>query len=145
MITAAEKTQENLITCLSKITNANGYNTNLRGVYPESDTVPDDAPYPCALVSVASDSVESVASIQASRVREYAIEIVFPRGTPQRTLDRAHVDVLRALGFGKNEFERDFKGLLTSEQSAEFLPNNDGSMYTSVLITVAVAYVETYL
>lgn len=144
-MTEAGKTQKNLIECLSKISNANGYHTQLQGVYPESDTVRDEARYPCALVSVGPDTINSVASNQASRIREYGIEVVFKRGTPQEVLDQAHVDVLRALGFGKNEFERDFKGLLTDEQSAEFLPNNDGSMYTSVLITVAVAYVETYL
>lgn len=133
-----------IVSALESITPANGYATDIKGVYPDAEIAPDRAALPCALLTVDSDTVTEMVGVQASRERTYNIEVVFKRGATQTDLDTAHVDVLRALGFGKYPFERAVNGIITDQQSAEFEFASDGNNYTSATISVTVMYVENY-
>ncbi|MDY0186182.1 MAG: hypothetical protein RBR43_09930, partial [Desulfuromonadaceae bacterium] len=101
-----------LISCLENINPRNGYITDLKNIYPNADTAPDKPALPCALVRVAADNCTGMVGTQATRERVFEIEVVFKRGASQDDLDAVHVDILRSLGFGKHEYEREMKGLL---------------------------------
>lgn len=133
-----------LISCLGGISPRNGYITEIENIYPDAAVAPDRAALPCALVRVAADSCTGMASTQATRERTFEIEVVFKRGATQDDLDAAHVDVLRSLGFGRHEYERDMKGLITDQQEAVFDFASQGNNFTTVTITVAFIYVENY-
>ena len=143
-MTKAKAITEQLIRCLENISPRNGYITELANIYPHAAVAPDRAALPCALVRVAADNCTGMASTQATRERLFEIEVVFKRGASQDDLDAAHVDILRSLGFGKHEYEREMKGLLTDQQEAEFEFASQGNNFTTVTITVAFIYVENY-
>lgn len=143
MSKASEITAQ-LIAQLELIKTANGFNTDVKKVYPFADIVPDGAALPCILVSIDSDTMEESVGVQAKRMREFDIQVVFKRGATQSDLDDAHIDVLRALGFGKYPHERVLKGLVTDQQEAVFDMASQGSNFTSVTVSVSCAYVENY-
>lgn len=143
-MTKAKMITAQLVDCLQGIMPSNGYITAFKNVYPHTGTVPDRAAFPCALVRVVADNCTGMASTQATRERLFEIEVVFKRGATQDELDAAHVDILRALGFGKHEYDREMKGLLTDQQEATFEFASQGNNFTSVTITVAFVYVENY-
>lgn len=129
---------------LQQIQPVNGYCTALQRVFEPQDSVPDKAPTPYALVRVARDGRSGSASYQALRLRQFEVELVFSKAAPPSALDDAHVDVLRALGFGQDLPERKFPGLLEEEDEAEFRWARQGETTHSVTITLGVNYVETY-
>lgn len=143
-MTKAKAITGQLINCLENISPRNGYITDLKNIYPHADIAPDNAAFPCALVRVVTDNCTGMASTQATRERAFEIEVVFKRGASQDDLDAAHVDILRSLGFGKHEYEREMKGLLTDQQEAVFEFASQGNNFTTVTITVAFVYVENY-
>lgn len=143
-MTKAKLITSQLVSCLERIKPNNGYITDLKNVYPNASIVPDKAGFPCALVRVVTDNCTGMASTQATRERTFEIEIVFKRGASQDDLDAVHVDALRALGFGKYEYEREMKGLLMDQQEAVFEFATQGANYTTATITVAFVYVENY-
>lgn len=133
-----------LISCLERISPSNGYTTHIKNVYTDTDTAPDRAAFPCALVRVESDVCTSMVGPQATRERTFNIEVVFKRGASQDDLDAVHFDVLRSLGFGKYAHDREVKGLITDQQEAAFEFAAQGSNFTTVTISVPVTYVESY-
>lgn len=143
-MTKAKAITGQLINCLESISPRNGYITDLKNIYPHAAVAPDRASFPCALVRVAADNCTGMASTQATRERVFEIEVVFKRGASQDDLDAVHVDILRSLGFGKHEYEREMKGLLAEQQEAVFEFAATGNNFTTVTITVAFIYVENY-
>lgn len=143
MSRSSEVTQQ-LVAAIETIKPSAGYTTDIKNVYPDAVTVPDRAGFPCALVSVESDTCVEMVGVQASRERVYNIDIVFKRGASQSDLDAAHIDVLRALGFGKYPYERAINGIMTDQQSAGFDFGADGNNYATVSISITVMYVENY-
>ncbi|MNZ32168.1 hypothetical protein D3C78_494900 [compost metagenome] len=130
--------------CMAEIKPANGFTTDLKQVYGPTERVRDKAPMPYALVRPASDVRTGAASFQATRQRTYEIEVVFSRGATESDLDAVHVDVLRALGFGLDLYERKFPGLIEDEDSAEPRFASEGETTHSITITIGVLYVEHY-
>lgn len=134
-----------LVRQLESVKSANGYATDLRGVYTHAEVVPDGAQLPCALVNIENpDVITGRASTQATRERTYSIQVVFRRGATETELNAANNDVLRCLGFGKHEYEREMQGLITEEQETSYEFAAKGSNYTTVTILVTFVYVETY-
>ncbi|WP_430317522.1 hypothetical protein [Pseudomonas nitroreducens] len=129
---------------LSEITPNNGYLTEVKRVYGPTDRVKDTDPKPYLLVRPSSDSRTGAAKIQASRVRLFEIEAVFGKSAHEDELDAIHVDVLRALGFGRESDEGRFPGLIEDEDEAVPQYAVEGRDNHSITITIGVGYVETY-
>ncbi|MCY1360868.1 hypothetical protein D9M69_475140 [compost metagenome] len=129
---------------LEQIQPDNGYLTALARVYGPRDDVRDKAPMPYALVRPANDTRTGSAVYQATRVRLFEIEVVFSKASEESALDAIHVDVLRALGFGQDQPERKFPGLIEDEDEAVWRWAQKGETTHSITITLGVAYVENY-
>lgn len=144
MMRASELTGA-LVRQLESVNSVNGYVTDLCGVHVHTEAVPDGAQLPCALVNIDSpDIITGRASVQATRERTYSIQIVFNRRATEAELNAANNDVLRCLGFGRHEYDREMKGLITESQETSYDFAGNGSSYTSVTISVTFVYVETY-
>lgn len=135
---------DSLVTCLQRISTSNGYATDIQRCYVHAESAPDGARTPFALVNIESDTVTSSAGVQATRERAYSIQVAFKRGATEKELNAAAVDVMRAIGFGKHEYEREIKGLVTNEQETSYDFAANGSSYTTVTMLVTFVYVETY-
>lgn len=129
---------------LEQIKPLNGYVTDLLRVYEPDESVPDPAPKPYALIRPAVDMRTGMASRQATRVRQFEIEVVFAKSSPLFAMDAVHVDVLRALGIGQDLYERIFPGLIEDEDEATWRFAQKGETTHSITITIGVTYVETY-
>ena len=129
---------------LDDIKPLNGYMTELRAVYGPADRVPDKAPMPYALVRPASDSRTGLAVTQATRLRTFEVEIIFPASADEGALCDVHVDVLRALGIGHDQPERQFPGLLEEQDDATFDWATQGVTTHRITISLGVTYVESY-
>ncbi|WP_054911043.1 hypothetical protein [Pseudomonas sp. NBRC 111135] len=129
---------------LGEIRPENGYLTAIKRVYGPTDRVDDSEPKPFLIVRPASDSRTGAAKTQAGRVRLFEIEAVFGKSAGEEDLDDVHVDVLRALGFGHEDEDRKFKGLIEDEDEAVQQFAAEGRNYHSTTITIGVFYVETY-
>lgn len=129
---------------LGEIRPENGYLTAIKRVYGPTDRVGDSEPKPFLIVRPASDSRTGAAKAQAGRVRLFEIEAVFGKSAGEEDLDDVHVDVLRALGFGHEDEDRKFKGLVEDEDEAVQQFAAEGRNYHSTTITIGVFYVETY-
>lgn len=144
MRTKASQVTRDLRARLGEIRPVNGYLTDLRAVYGPTDRVPDKAIGPYALVRVANDARTGTAVRQATRLRTFEVEVVFPRSAEEHELDDVHVDILRALGFGEDQPERKFPGLV--EDIDEAVPQfaEAGRSFHTLTATIGVIYVETY-
>ncbi|WP_312905385.1 hypothetical protein [Stutzerimonas nitrititolerans] len=129
---------------LEQINPANGYLTQIQRVYGPTDKPRDKAPMPLALIRPQADTKTSVAGFQATRVRTYEIEVQFAKSADEAELSNVHVDILRALGFGQDQPERKFPGLLEDEDQAEFRFATEGETTHSITLTIGVLYVESY-
>ncbi|WP_312115303.1 hypothetical protein [Stutzerimonas nitrititolerans] len=129
---------------LEQINPSNGYLTQIQRVYGPTDKPRDKAPMPLALIRPQADTKTSVAGFQATRVRTYEIEVQFAKSADEAELSNAHVDILRALGFGQDQPERKFPGLLEDEDQAEFRFATEGETTHSITLTIGVLYVESY-
>lgn len=130
---------------LEEIKPINGYFTDLKGVYPATETPKDSAPKPYALVRSGTDSRTSTAGYQATRLRAFEIEVVFPKSdSAEAEMDAVHIDILRALGFGQDRPERKFPGLIDDEDEATPTYASNGTKTHSITITIGVTYVATY-
>lgn len=129
---------------LEHIKPANGYHTELQRVYGPTEKPRDKAPLPLALIRPLHDSKTSTAGLQATRVRTYEIEVQFAKSANESALSAVHVDILRALGFGHDQPERKFPGLLEDEDQAEFRFATEGETTHSITLTIGVLYVESY-
>ncbi|MFV3415326.1 hypothetical protein ACNFH8_23930 [Pseudomonas sp. NY15436] len=129
---------------LGEIRPENGYLTAIDRVYGPTEKVRDKAPLPYLLVRTATDSRTGAAKTQASRVRTFEIEARFGRSAEEADLDSIHVDVLRALGFGRDEYDGRFPGLIEEQDDAVPQYASEGRDTHSITITIGVAYVENY-
>lgn len=143
-MTGGAELTDSLVACLQRISTINGYATDIQGGFVHAESVPDGALLPCALVNIESDAVTSSAGVQVTRERTYSIQVAFKRGATEKELNAAAVDVMRAIGFGKHEYEREIKGLVTDEQETTYDFATNGSSYTTVTMLVTFVYVETY-
>lgn len=135
---------DSLVSALQHISTGNGYATDLQRCYVHAESAPDGARTPFALVNIESDTVTGSAGVQATRERTYSIQVAFKRGATEKELNAAAVDVMRAIGFGKHEYERGIKGLVTDEQETTYDFASNGSSCTTVTLMVTFVYVETY-
>lgn len=117
---------------------------DLQGIHLHTDTLPDGAPLPCALVTIDSDSMVEFVGSRARRARTYSIQVVLRRGATETDLNAMAVEVLRSLEFGQIPARRKMKGLNTSEQDTRYDFAGNGSNLTSVTLLVTYDYVETY-
>lgn len=142
--TKASQVTKDLRERLGEIRPDNGYLTAIRRVYGPTERVNDTEPKPFLIVRPVSDSRAGVAKTQAGRVRLFEIEAVFGKRSTEDELDDIHVDVLRALGFGHEQDERKFPGLVEDEDEAVQQFAAEGRNFHSTTITIGVFYVETY-
>ncbi|MCP8465927.1 hypothetical protein NK553_18405 [Pseudomonas sp. ZM23] len=129
---------------LGEIRPENGYFTAIDRVYGPTERARDKAPMPYLLVRTATDSRTGAAKTQASRVRTFEIEAVFGKSAEEADLDNIHVDVLRALGFGRDDFDGRFPGLIEDQDDAVPQYAGEGRDTHNITITIGVAYVENY-
>ncbi|GLK88318.1 hypothetical protein [Pseudomonas turukhanskensis] len=143
--TKATKVGASLRACLETITQQNGYQTQLAAVYGPADKVREKPPTPYALVRPSADNRTGAAMQQATRVRMFEIEVVFSKAVedPEAALDAVHVDILRALGFGRDN-DRKFAGLIEDDDEATFRYAAENETTHSITISVGVLYVESY-
>lgn len=130
--------------CLERIHPANGFSTDLRGVYGFGEAKPDKAPTPCLLVRIAEDELGEMVGATASRTVTYEIEGIFARSASLQDLQRLHHDILVALGTGKLPNVRPLKSGWPFEESATFDADQDGSTARTVTSVVTLRYIEKY-
>ncbi len=143
-MTKASEISQSLRARLEQIEPANGYHTELKRIYGPTEKPTDKAPLPLALIRPQNDVRTSAAGVQAARVRTYEIEVQFPKSADEAALSAVHVDILRVLGFGQDQPERKFPGLLEDEDQAEFRFASGGETTHSITLTIGVLYVESY-
>ena len=131
-------------TALQQISVANGYNTNLTGIYLFGESKPDSVAPPYLLVRVASDELQDFKGTSALRLATYEIEGVMSRAGTLQDLQRLHHDVLKALGLGKVPTARPMNTGWPFEESAEFEPDQGGSTTRRVTSSVTLRYAEQY-
>lgn len=131
-------------TALQQISTANGYNTNLTGIYLFGESKPDSVAPPYLLVRVASDELQDFKGTSALRLATYEIEGVMSRAGTLQDLQRLHHDVLKALGLGKVPTARPMNTGWPFEESAEFEPDQGGSTTRRVTSSVTLRYAEQY-
>ncbi|WAC45579.1 hypothetical protein OU997_05250 [Pseudomonas sp. SL4(2022)] len=141
----ATQVGKDLRALLEQIKPINGYYTDLQRVYGPTETAKDNAPKPYALVRPGTDTRTSTAGFQATRLRYFDIEVVFANGEEvEAALDAVHIDILRALGLGRDLPERKFPGLVDDEDEATPSYASNGTKTHSITITIGVTYVATY-
>ncbi|WP_350447617.1 hypothetical protein ABS648_03415 [Pseudomonas solani] len=119
-----------------------GFYTDLKGVF-DDDAPGDKRPLPLALLTWEDDEPKDRVLAKVTRHRSFVIDGVFPRSAKRRDLERFHFDVLRALGWGGDEFDRKIRGQILSD-SAEIPRQEPGAKVRLITITVLVQYVEDY-
>lgn len=129
---------------LQQISTANGYNTNLTGIYLFGESKPDSVAPPYLLVRVASDELQDFKGTSALRLATYEIEGVMSRAGTLQDLQRLHHDVLKALGLGKVPTARPMNTGWPFEETAEFEPDQGGSTTRRVTSSVTLRYAEQY-
>lgn len=129
---------------LQQISTANGYSTNLTGIYLFGENKPDSVPPPYLLVRVAADELQDFKGTSALRLATYEIEGVMSRAGTLQDLQRLHHDVIKALGLGKLPTARPINTAWPFEESAEFEPDQGGSTTRRVTSTVTLRYAEKY-
>lgn len=130
--------------CLGLISPANGYETNVMGVYGFGQTKKDAAPSPYLLVRVAEDSGEERVGNKVMRFAIYEVQGVFSRAASLQDLQRCHHDILRSLGYGDLPPGRELILGEITEESAEYDPDTNGSAARSVTSRITIKYIETY-
>lgn len=140
----AAELSEGIRACLERIRPANGFSTDVKGIYGFGETKPDKAPTPCLLVRIAEDEMGEMVGTTASRTATYEIQGVLSRSASLQDLQRLHHDILVALGTGKLPHIRPLKPGWPFEESAEFDADQDGSTARTVTSTVTLRYIEKY-
>jgi len=127
---------------LELIAPSGGYYTNLKGVF-ELRPAKDSQPLPFALLAWQDDAAEKRGLRDAQRLRNYVVQGVFSSHATLSEMEKFHFDVLRALGYGAAEFERQIPGVIVTD-SAELDPAADGSTKSIITITLEARYTEAY-
>lgn len=133
-----------LVARLAHVTRANGYASELKGVYPFGDRVLDAADKPFVLVRIDTDSGESKAGYSVKRQRVYELEFQFPRTARLSELEQMHFDVMRALSVGLVAASREFPGEILSDEYTTIPAGTDGSTVAKLISSITVRYVEQY-
>lgn len=129
---------------LDAISPANGFSTEIKGVYGFGKVKPDKAPLPCVLVRITGDDREEAQGTKAKRAVTYQLEGVMPRSASLQDLQRLHHDMIKTIGADPLPGVRPLKDGWLFEESTEFDPDNDGSTFRTVVCSVTLRYVETY-
>ncbi|WP_271103701.1 hypothetical protein [Pseudomonas tohonis] len=130
---------------LEQITPANGYLTDVRGVFSGTDNVKDSQPKPYLLVRVELDRRTSSAGTEKTRLRTYKIEAVFKGSAEDSELDALGVDIQRALGFGRDDWDDCLPGIVDDEDAMEYTYGAGRGVSTrSLFVTIGVTYSENY-
>lgn len=119
-----------------------GFYTDLKAVCDEVGPG-DSSGWPVALLTWGDDETKERTLFKVTRHRSFVIEGVFSRSAKRRDLERFHFDVLRALGWGGDEFDRPIRGQILSD-SAEIPRQEPGAKVRLITITVLVQYTEDY-
>lgn len=143
-MTKATDLSEALEQRLEAIKQANRFATEVAGVYGFGKTKPDKAPLPCLLVRITSDDRIGAQGNALLRAVSYQIEGVMPRSASLQELQALHHDIIKTIGADPLPGARMMPGGWLFEDAAEFDPDNDGSTYRCVVVTVTMHYVETY-
>lgn len=141
-MTRATELSTGLKARLELIQPVNGYHTALSGVF-DLGPVKDTQPTPYALLRWGDDQTSDRRLKDAARVRNYEVVGVFGRAATLADLELFHFDVLRALGWGCEVFERPLRGEIVSD-SAEVEPAANGTTNHTITITLETRYVEVY-
>lgn len=129
---------------LQSIQQANGFSTDIKAVYGFGDRKPDKAPLPYMLLRIAEDAMIENVGTAVLREARYEIEGVMPRSASLSDLQLMHYDIHRALGTGQLPNVRPLKPGWPYEESAEFMPDQEGSTDRSFISSITIRYVETY-
>lgn len=129
---------------LELIKPANGFATEVAAVYGFGQSKPDKAPLPFLLARIASDERENASGNALLRAVSYQIEGVLPRSASLQQLQELHHDIIKTIGADPLPGVRLLESGWMFEDSAEFDPDNDGSTYRTVVVTLIIRYVETY-
>lgn len=143
-MTKATELSAAMAAALSAITPANGYATDVRGVYGFDEIKKDNAPLPCLLVRVIEDSAVSGSGRACKRLAQYEIEAVFSRSAALQDLQRCHHDILRALIYSDLLPTLAPLAASATEGAAEFDPDRDGSTLRTMTCTLGLHYIEIY-
>lgn len=131
--------------CLERIVPGNGFETELRAVLTGPAQGRTDQAMPFAMLRTVLDTRVSGAGCQASRKRTYQVEVAFKASAEDALLDAAAVDIQRALGFGRDDFDDRFPGLIDDEDQIDFAEGStNGKPTRVVIVTFSLIYVETY-
>ena len=143
-MTRATDLSEAIEARLEAIKQAAGFHTELAGVYGFGQNKPDKAPLPCVLVRIASDEKEEQKGDKWLRAVTYQVEGIMPRAATLQDLQRLHHDIISTIGADPLPMARPLANGWLLEESAEFDPDNDGSTYRTVIVSLTLRYIETY-
>ena len=143
-MTRATELSEALEQRLEAIKQAAGFHTEVAGVYGFGKNKPDKAPLPFLLMRITGDDKEDERAGKFLRAATYQIEGVLPRTATLQDLQQLHHDIIKTIGADPLPMIRPLASGWLSEESTEYDPDNDGSTYRSVVVTVTLRYVETY-
>lgn len=129
---------------LRAINQAGGFHTEIRAVYGFGERKPDKAPSPYLLVRIMEDSTVDMVGTAVCREARYEIEGVMSRSAGMAELQLLHYDIHRTLGTGQLPHIRPLKPGWPYEETAEYMPDQDGSTDISVISSITIRYVEKY-
>lgn len=130
---------------LEQIGTDRGYSMDVKAVFTGSDNGKEKQAPPYLVLRVLQDRRTSTAGTQATRLRTYQIEVVFNSSAEDSLLDDAGVDILRALGFGQDDWDERLPGLVDDEDTMEYTYRAAQGVATrSLFVAVGVTYAETY-
>lgn len=130
--------------CLQQICPANGYATDIRGVYGFGQRRPDTAPAPYLVVRVGEDQSVQRVGPKLRRQAVYEVQAFFGRSATLQDMQRCHHDILRSFGYGEIPPERTLQKGDIKEESVEYDPDSDGSNLRTLIARITIEYIETY-
>lgn len=130
--------------CLERITPANGFATDIKGVYGFGKRKPENAPQPALVVRVGEDQAVERCGNKVRRRAVYEVRGVFSRTSALQELQDCYHDILRSLGYGDIPPGRELLRGEIVEESVEYDPDIDGSTIRSLIAQITIQYVESY-
>ena len=129
---------------LEAISTANGYSVNLSGVFLFGERKVDSIAAPYLLVNIGTDELVDFKGKAALRHVVYMVEGVMGRSSSLQDLQALHHDIIKALGLGDLPASRPLANGWPFEESAEFMPDQDGSTNRTLTSSITLAYIENY-
>ena len=143
-MTRATELSEALDQRLEAIKQAAGFHTEIAGVNGFGKNKPDKAPLPFLLMRITGDDKEDERAGKFLRAATYQIEGVLPRTAALQDLQHLHHDIIKTIGADPLPMVRPLDSGWLFEESTEFDPENDGSRFRTVVVSVTLRYIETY-